>query len=148
MGWTMVWKKWMRYTVAWRKLMRLTMVWKKKDGIWSLKLTMYHEWRWGWMIMSWCDANQQQNTNDIMTNQCENRNKNHINTGVYFKFIHYMADLLGWGGVTWVTFALFLNILFFTKNCLALSEVFKLLYKFNNCLHSTSCPFCWGKTDF
>ena len=31
-----------------------------------------------------------------MTNQGESKNRNHINTGVSFKFIHYMADLLGW----------------------------------------------------
>ena len=33
-----------------------------------------------------------------MANQGENKIRNHINTGVLFKFIHYMADLIGWGG--------------------------------------------------
>ena len=33
-----------------------------------------------------------------MTNQGENKNKNHINTGVSFEFIQYIAGLLGWGG--------------------------------------------------
>ena len=31
-----------------------------------------------------------------MTNQGESKNRNHINTGVSFTLIHYMADLLGW----------------------------------------------------
>ena len=33
-----------------------------------------------------------------MTNQGENKNKNHINTGVSFEFIQHIAGLLGWGG--------------------------------------------------
>ena len=32
-----------------------------------------------------------------MKNQAENRNENHINTGISFNFIHYMANLLVWG---------------------------------------------------
>ena len=42
-----------------------------------------------------------------MTNQGEKKNRNHINTRVSFNFIHYMANLLGWGVVKWVTFASF-----------------------------------------
>ena len=34
-----------------------------------------------------------------MTNQGKNKNRSHINTGVTFNFIHYMANLLGWGEV-------------------------------------------------
>ena len=37
----------------------------------------------------------QQIPNEIMINQDENKNRNHINTGVSFNFIHYMANLLG-----------------------------------------------------
>ena len=40
-------------------------------------------------------GNYQQISNKIMTNQDENKNRNHINTGVSFNFIHYMANLLG-----------------------------------------------------
>ena len=29
-----------------------------------------------------------------MTNQDENKNRNHINTGAPFNFIHHMADLI------------------------------------------------------
>ena len=42
-----------------------------------------------------------------MANRGENKIRNHINTGVLFKFILYMADLIGWGGAKWVTFAHF-----------------------------------------
>ena len=52
-----------------------------------------------------------------MTNQDENKNRNHINTGVSFNFIHYMANLMA----KWVTFAPFLNNIPFTKtNCFCL----------------------------
>ena len=33
-----------------------------------------------------------------MPNQGENKNKNHVNTGVSFEFIQHNAGLLGWGG--------------------------------------------------
>ena len=43
-----------------------------------------------------------------MTNQDENKSRNHINTEVSFSFIHYMANLFGWGKMAkWVTFAPF-----------------------------------------
>ena len=45
--------------------------------------------------------NYQQITNDIMTNHDENKNRNHINTRVFFDFIHYMANLLEQGGAKW-----------------------------------------------
>ena len=36
-----------------------------------------------------------------MTIQGKNKNRNHINTGVSFDFIHYMANILGWGEKKW-----------------------------------------------
>ena len=57
-----------------------------------------------WFILI---GNYWQTYNEIMTNQCQNKNRNHINTRVSFNFIHYMADLLRWGGAKWVNFALF-----------------------------------------
>ena len=41
-----------------------------------------------------------------MANQGENKNRNHITTGVSFKFIHCMTDLLERDGAKWITFAL------------------------------------------
>ena len=49
----------------------------------------------------------QQIPNEIMTNQGENEDRNHISTGVSINFIHYMTNLLGQGGVKWVNFAPF-----------------------------------------
>ena len=43
----------------------------------------------------------QQISNEIMTNPGENQNRDHINTRVSFNFIHYMANLLWWGGAKW-----------------------------------------------
>ena len=47
-----------------------------------------------------------QTPNEIMTNKDKNKNRNHINI-VVSRFIHYMANLLGWNGEKWVTFAPF-----------------------------------------
>ena len=47
-----------------------------------------------------------------MTNQSEKKkkkNRNHRNTGVSFEFNYYLANLLEWGGLKWVTFAPFLK---------------------------------------
>ena len=43
----------------------------------------------------------QQIPNQIITNQGENKNRNHINTGVSFNYIHYMANLSGRSGAKW-----------------------------------------------
>ena len=66
--------------------------------------------------------NHQQIPNDIMTNQDENKNGNHVNTGVAFNFIHYMANLLGKGGPKWQNGSLLHNF----KNQIP----FKILLKF------------------
>ena len=50
--------------------------------------------------------NYQQIPNKIMTNQGENKNRNHINTGVSFNFNHYMANLLRWGWAKWQNMSL------------------------------------------
>ena len=42
-----------------------------------------------------------------MKNQGENKHRNYISTGVSFNFIHYMANLLGWGEAKSVSFAPF-----------------------------------------
>ena len=44
-------------------------------------------------------GSSQQMANEIMTNQGENKNRNHVNTGVSFNFINYVANLSGWGEV-------------------------------------------------
>ena len=36
-----------------------------------------------------------------MTDPGENKKRDHINTGVSFNFIHYMANLLEWSGAKW-----------------------------------------------
>ena len=54
---------------------------------------------WGCLILNNSiflrTGNYQQIPNEIITNQDENKNRNHINTGVFFHFIPYMANLLG-----------------------------------------------------
>ena len=63
-----------------------------------------------------------------MTNQSENKNRNHENTGVSLNLIRHMANPLGWGWAKWQNGSLlhhFLNKIPFTKNDLL---VLKLLY--------------------
>ena len=73
-----------------------------------------------------------------MTNPGENKNRDHISTRVSFNFIHYMANLLGWGGAKWQNGSLlyhFQNKIPYTKKILASAlSFFYLLYKFNYCL--------------
>ena len=62
-----------------------------------------------------------------MTNQDENKNRNHINTGVSFNFIHYLANILGQRRAKWQNGSLlhhFRNKILFTKKILLLPKSF------------------------
>ena len=46
-------------------------------------------------------GNYQQIFNEIMTNPGAKKTRDHITTIIFFNLINCMANLLGWGGVTW-----------------------------------------------